>query len=220
MMQRLKLFLVGLVGAWSVRALLSTVRVRYEGREFERAVHDRGERIIYAFWHGRLLIPLYTHRKRGIHVMASLSRDGEIIARILHRLGFRTVRGSSSRKGARALVDLARAAKSGYDAAVTPDGPRGPRYKVQRGVTSLARLTGCPILPCGIEPARYKQLGSWDECRIPYPFTRVVIVMGEPFYVPRDSTEEQERELAAELERKILAASSRATALARGAAKS
>jgi len=215
-MERLKLFLIGHLGAWVLRILFLTIRIRCEGTEREEEIRGSGASIIYAFWHGRMLLPAYSHRNRRIHVMASLSKDGEIISRVLERLGFRAVRGSSSRKGARALVEMARAGKAGFDTAVTPDGPRGPRYRVQRGVTSLARLTGFPILPAGLEASRYWQLRTWDEFRIPKPFSRAAIVLGEPLVVPRDASDALEDELGRELERRILAVSERASALARG----
>jgi lysophospholipid acyltransferase (LPLAT)-like uncharacterized protein len=172
------------LAAYPLLALLCrTYRWRVEGAEHYQAVRDSGRQPILALWHGRILPGLHYFRNRGIVVITSQNFDGEWIARILHRFGFGTARGSSSRGGARALVQMRRDLAGGRPAAFTVDGPRGPAGVVQRGVVFLAGATGHPILPYHIESDRHWTLNSWDRTQIPKPFSTVALVMGEPMCV-------------------------------------
>jgi lysophospholipid acyltransferase (LPLAT)-like uncharacterized protein len=144
---------------------------------------------IYAIWHGQILmVPFVTERlgrsrgTRAIHVMASRSRDGELLARVVRRFGFGAVRGSSSRAGARALRLLARRVRAGHDVAITPDGPRGPAGQAQPGVVVLADLTRAPIVPVAFAACPVWRLPSWDDFEIPGPFARGAIVFGPPLH--------------------------------------
>jgi hypothetical protein len=145
-----------------------------------------GRPVIYAVWHGRMLMlaHFYPHR-RPIHVLVSRSRDGAVIGRLVEGFGARVVRGSSSRGGATALRRLVRLVRrEGGDVLVVPDGPRGPRYVAQAGAVQLARLTGAPIVPIGFGVSRGRVLRTWDEFLVPYPFGRACVVFGEPLVVP------------------------------------
>lgn len=186
--QRLKASLIAAGGAPLVGALCRTYRWHVEGAAHYNAVLASGRQPILALWHGRILPGLHYFRNRGVVVITSQNFDGEWIARILHRFGFGTARGSTSRGGARALVQLRRDLAAGRPAAFTVDGPRGPARSVQPGVVFLAGATGHPILPYHIEADRYWTLKSWDRTQIPKPFSRVVLVMGKPIEVP--STDE------------------------------
>jgi lysophospholipid acyltransferase (LPLAT)-like uncharacterized protein len=151
-----------------------------------------------AFWHGRILPATFYFRRRGIVVITSENFDGEWIARIIERFGYGTARGSTTRGGPRAMVQLVRAMKAGKPAGFTLDGPRGPARVAQPGAVWLAGATGNPILPFHLEAARAWTLGSWDRTQIPKPFTNVSLVIGEPIDIPSESTDEQLR-LAREL---------------------
>lgn len=144
--------------------------------------------MIYAFWHESILYFAWSHRRRGVSVMISRHGDGELIARTVELLGFSTARGSSSKGGPAALRTLARQVQSETrpitDMAMTPDGPRGPRRVVQGGILELAARTGLPIVPAAVSYARSWRAGSWDRMRIPKPFTRAVVLFGEPLWVP------------------------------------
>jgi lysophospholipid acyltransferase (LPLAT)-like uncharacterized protein len=166
-----------------IAGLCWTYRWRIEGAEHYTAVTSAGQRPILALWHGRILPGLHYFRNRGVVVITSQNFDGEWIARILHKLGFGTARGSTSRGGARALVQLRRELAAGKPAAFTVDGPRGPARVVQPGVAFLAGATGHPILPYHIESNRHWTLRSWDRTQIPKPFSTVVLVMGAPIRV-------------------------------------
>jgi lysophospholipid acyltransferase (LPLAT)-like uncharacterized protein len=142
-----------------------------------------GRRPILALWHGRIIAGLHYFRHRGVVVLTSQNFDGEWIARILERFGFRTARGSTSRGAVRALVQLRQDLGAGRPVAFTVDGPRGPARVAQRGAVWLAGATGHPILPYHIEARRYWTAGSWDRTQIPRPFTTVAIAIGEPLAV-------------------------------------
>ncbi len=193
-----------------LRLLGSTWRVRVlpEGVEEERGA--RGQRVIFSFWHGRMLVPAYTHRFRKIAILVSIHHDGEIIARVIRRLGFVAARGSTTRRGGAGLVHLLKLARSGHDLAFTPDGPRGPRYRVQRGVVYAASRTGLPVVPAAVEASPAWVLGSWDEFTIPKPGARAVILQGDPLPVPPDLDEAGIEEHRRELEARMLRLTARA----------
>lgn len=167
------------LGALFVLVLGRTLRIEKAGGK------DPGSGVIYAFWHGRMLIPLFTHRRRRIGILISQHRDGEIISRVTRILGYDPVRGSTTRGGARALREMVRKAGRDRCLAVTPDGPRGPGFVFQSGAVKLAQLTGLPIQPVGIGVERKKVLSSWDSFIVPIPFSRCVYVFGEPIRVDR-----------------------------------
>jgi lysophospholipid acyltransferase (LPLAT)-like uncharacterized protein len=170
-----------------IEVLARTWRWQVEGREHLDAVTASGQPPILALWHGRILPGTVYFRDRGIVVITSENFDGEWIARVIGRFGYGTARGSSSRGGVRALVQLRRDLAAGRPAAFTVDGPRGPRHRVQPGCIWLAKSTGSPILPFHIESRSCWTLRSWDRTQIPRPFTPVIVCIGAPFFVPPDS---------------------------------
>ena len=186
-------WIISRAAALCILLLGSTWRIRWFGLEQVRAAQKDGGNVIYAFWHGRMLALCFSHRRRLVHIMISEHRDGEMIARTVELLGFVPVRGSTTRGGLRALFQMADRISAGYDVAITPDGPRGPRFQVQQGVITLAQRTGMPIVPVANSASFGKTLSSWDRYIIPLPFSRVVILHGEPIPVPRQlSAEEME----------------------------
>jgi lysophospholipid acyltransferase (LPLAT)-like uncharacterized protein len=201
--QRVKASLIAFVAYPLVAALCGTYRWKIAGAEHYAAVTDSGRQPILALWHGRILPGLHYFRDRGVVVITSQNFDGEWIARVLHRFGFRTARGSSSRGGARALVQLRRDLAVGRPAAFTLDGPRGPARVIQPGAVFLAGATGQPILPYHVEADRHWTLKSWDRTQIPKPFSTVALVIGEPILV--DGTDEQtQQRKRQELERALV----------------
>jgi hypothetical protein len=174
------------LGALLVRALGATWRVDRDGLGRWDAEVAAGARCIYAFWHARLLPLVYTHRGLGIVVLVSRHRDGQLVTRIIERLGFGSARGSSTRggeEGARAM--LSRAADRRL-LGIAPDGPRGPAGRLKPGLVWLASRTGLPVVPVAGAARRCWRLRSWDRMRIPKPFERVVVAYGEPIRVPPD----------------------------------
>jgi lysophospholipid acyltransferase (LPLAT)-like uncharacterized protein len=203
MRQGLRYALAGTVGHALASALLATVRFRSEHRERFDTLIDQGEPVLFALWHGRLLPLTYFHRHRGFAAMVSRSKDGEYISRIVEKWGFEVVRGSTSRGGLTALRDVSRQIRAGNSVAITPDGPRGPRQRLQPGVILAAKLTGAPILPVVAGCNRAWWPGSWDRFCIPKPFAEVVVLYGEPRYVPRDADDAELARHAAALEREL-----------------
>jgi lysophospholipid acyltransferase (LPLAT)-like uncharacterized protein len=142
---------------------------------------------MFALWHGDMLPLLYLHRGEGVSVLISEHRDGEMIARVAESLGFRTVRGSTSRGAARALASMVRELKSGHDVAVTPDGPRGPAGSFAPGALIAAQRAGAPVIAVGVSARRAWRLSSWDRFLIPKPFARVSVAYSEPVQVDAPS---------------------------------
>ncbi len=164
-----------------LRVWLGTLRVRMRSADGRQHPPDPAvERYVYAFWHESLLAPAKIRTKAQI--MISQSADGEFISQVCHRLGIGVVRGSSSRNGALGLLDMLRA-RGGLHLALTPDGPRGPRRRVQAGVVLLASCTGLPIVPVGVGFTRAWRARSWDRFAVPWPFSTLVGVLGEPIQV-------------------------------------
>ena len=166
-----------------IRGLYATMRVRVIGGEIPRAFHDRGEGTINVFWHARLLLlPFAYLGEKSPHILISGHGDGEIIANVMKCFGFSLVRGSSSKRGKEALHEMVKLARENQDLGITPDGPRGPAEVVKPGVPLLGRLTGRPVIPLAYSCSRAKRFTSWDRFMLPYPFSRGVIVWGEPLY--------------------------------------
>ena len=140
-------------------------------------------------WHNRLLFfpVIFPHevRRRTVAVV-SPSRDGQYIADLLASLGIKSLRGSSSRKGARALKAAFQALERGCNVSFTPDGPRGPKYQMSRGPIHLASRSGRPIIPVSINASRYWSVNSWDRFQIPKPFSRLDAVLGKAIEIPPD----------------------------------
>jgi lysophospholipid acyltransferase (LPLAT)-like uncharacterized protein len=196
--------LVSLLGPLLLRLVHVTLRVRHVpiGRvESLRDSPDLRGPVLYAFWHQAQLIPAWTHRGRGIGILVSRHGDGELIARVVGRLGFHPIRGSTTRGGVSALKQIVREVRAGRDVAFTPDGPRGPRHRIQPGVIMAASLSGAPIVPVGIAVSRARRLRSWDRFLVPLPFATVVLRYGRPEHVPPDLDREGREEHLRRIER-------------------
>ncbi len=180
--------------AWAVISLWSrSLKVRFVNRDIPDRISAEGRNAIYAFWHGSLFLLPYTHRNYGTVIMVSESRDGEIMARMLKHFGLEVVRGSSKRKGHRALIGLINSMRKGKSVATAVDGPRGPLYKVKQGVVFLAGRQQTPIIPVATGVKRYWVLEkTWDKLIIPAPFTEGMVLFGEPIMVNGTSKEEIE----------------------------
>jgi lysophospholipid acyltransferase (LPLAT)-like uncharacterized protein len=143
----------------------------------------RRARFIYAFWHEALLCPTALPAK--IHVLISQHADGELIAQVCRHLRYGLVRGSSTRQGTQALLQMLKISRRS-NLLITPDGPRGPRRRVQRGLVFVASRTGLPVIPCGVGYERAWRAPSWDRFAVPYPFTKAVCIGAPPIHVPPD----------------------------------
>ena len=199
----LRFRLAGHLGRLLLGAYFPLVRTRWEGREQVRALRREGKGIIFVFWHGQLLPLVYHHRNEGIVVLVSEHSDGEYITRVIHRHGFETARGSSTRGGVKGLKGILRAAREGKVLGFTPDGPKGPRHEFKWGALIAAQLTGLPLVTIGVGADRAWYLRSWDRFMIPKPFSSVRIRYGAPRWVPRDASEEDLKRTARELEKEL-----------------
>ena len=172
-------------------AIVATVRFTVEGwdRLEEAVADDKGGMLLS--WHGNTVLPIYYCRNKGFYSIVSVSRDGELQNRLLRSRGFNTIRGSSARRGIRALLEATRALKDGKFLAHTPDGPKGPPKKVQPGTVYLAQRSGCPILPVGVACKPCRRLHSWDSHLVPLPFSKAALVFGEPLYITPDEDQQQ-----------------------------
>jgi lysophospholipid acyltransferase (LPLAT)-like uncharacterized protein len=200
--ERLFLGTMSSLGSFVLRVLGATWRVKWVGREHTAALKRDGHNWIYAFWHGGLLALIYTHRRQGIKVLVSTHRDGELVSRVISKLGFESVRGSTTRGGGRALFALARL-RDGASIGVAPDGPRGPSRQVHPGVIYLAQRSGLPIVPLTSAGSPCWRAGSWDRFTVPLPFSSCAVGYGEPMWVPRDTKGEDIDKLCHELEGRL-----------------
>ena len=202
--KRLQAAAISTIGWPIIEALAGTWTYRVMGLEHLKAIEADGHVPILAFWHGRILAGLPYFRHRGIIVITSENFDGEWIARIIARFGYGTARGSSSRGGAKALVQLRQALRAGHPVAFTLDGPRGPARVAQPGAVWLAGATGHPVLPFHVEADTSRTVRSWDRHQIPRAGASIRIAIGAPLYVA--NTDEATVEAArGELEARLAA---------------
>ncbi len=167
-----------------VRGLMSTCRLRVLGADVEKKHIGGGKGFIGVVWHKDFLFALDYFRRRKIVVMVSRSKDGELVTRAMHRMGYRTVRGSSSAGGREALAELTDLVREGWGAAIIADGPRGPARKAKIGCVLAGRGTGAPLIPWGCHAEPNITARNWDRTMIPKPFARITMGFGNPIYVP------------------------------------
>ncbi|MFL3665480.1 MAG: lysophospholipid acyltransferase family protein [Verrucomicrobiota bacterium] len=193
-----------------LRMLRFTWRVNFsDPHGMMEAGRDRP--FILCAWHNRLAYAMIAIREgiqpktgRRMAAMVSASRDGAFLVEILRAFDVEPVRGSTSRRGRQALLELSRQVKAGLHLGITPDGPRGPCYEIQDGILSLAQLTGLPIVPLGCQARRKVRFKSWDRFQLPWPLTRCDVAFGEPLEVPRKATDEQRNALKDDLKRRMM----------------
>jgi lysophospholipid acyltransferase (LPLAT)-like uncharacterized protein len=198
-----------------INALGHTLRWRVEGLQHLDAILASGRQPVMAFWHGRILPATFYFRRRGIVVITSENFDGEWIARIIERFGYGAARGSTSRGGKKAMLQLVRDMRTGRAAGFTLDGPRGPARVAQAGAVWLASATGNPVLPFHLEASSHWSLRSWDRTQIPKPFSTIALVVGGPLDVPNAASGETLEQARQELERRLSLLEARAIEIAR-----
>ncbi|MGA7901373.1 MAG: lysophospholipid acyltransferase family protein [Terrimicrobiaceae bacterium] len=189
--------LLAIIGSTILRLLFLTLRLDFEDRTgFTKNILKSP--VIMCFWHNRILgitLAFLRHypgkSRKGVNVLTSASRDGEILAQLVGQFGMDAVRGSSSRRGSRALRELIDLIENGGDIAITPDGPRGPRYSLGPGAISLAQLTTAPIAPVHAKFTRCLRMKTWDGFIIPLPFSKVSVTVDDPIHVPRELNDEE-----------------------------
>jgi lysophospholipid acyltransferase (LPLAT)-like uncharacterized protein len=198
---------------FSIRAIAATLRFTLDDRSGLFQQGEPKEKLIFAVWHNRLALVLIAYRRhvtrfaprRRMAGMVSASRDGGFLVEVLRRFEVEPVRGSSSRRGSRALRELIGWAARGYDLAVTPDGPRGPCYAVQEGVIAAAQYSGLPIVPASYYLNSKLRLKSWDRFQVPLPFARCDVTTGRPVRVPPDISDVEREAFRQQLEEELRA---------------
>jgi lysophospholipid acyltransferase (LPLAT)-like uncharacterized protein len=206
--QRLAAWLI-----WLVASLVAaTVRYRIHDPHGFQQRQDIGQ-TIYCIWHNRLALCVklyYGFGQRrdnapGLAGLVSASKDGALLSAIFQRFGVQPVRGSSSRRGAQALLELNTWAGRGYDLAITPDGPRGPRYVLADGAITLAQITGLPLVPASYHLNWKIRVKSWDQFQIPLPFARCDVQVGKVFHIPRQLSDDERETFRREVEAEMRA---------------
>jgi lysophospholipid acyltransferase (LPLAT)-like uncharacterized protein len=177
-----------------IRLINLTYRYEFVGLENKkkaRALHPKGA-FVFAIWHQNLIPGILAHGDEQYTMIISESKDGEIVAVTCEKLGHKPSRGSSTRGGKKALIEMVKNVKSGIPGALTVDGPKGPPHVVKAGVVELARLAQCAIVPMSPYASKFWVIKkSWDQFRIPKPFCKIVIAIGEPFFVDESITKEK-----------------------------
>lgn len=195
----LKVRAVSMLGGGLLTSLMRTTRYERAGTEHYDLWLARQRPAIYVLWHGRLIPCSYYHRNHRLATLISRHRDGDYIAGVVERWGYQVVRGSSSRGGAAALLQMVRLLREGTSLAITPDGPRGPRQTMKTGPLYAAQRAGVPIIPvtAGSDSAWWFE--GWDRFMVPRPFARIRMIYGEPLFVPAEADGAQIERLAQEL---------------------
>jgi len=194
---------------WVVRGFTATIRFHWGSLPTQLTAE--GQPYIFCAWHNRLPLSLIMYQKWAaqagaplrLAAIVSASRDGAMMARVLELFGVEPARGSSSRRGLQAMLELADWARRGYDIAFTSDGPRGPLYQIKPGVIALAQMTGRPIVPASYHLTRKLTLRSWDRFQIPLPFSTCTLKFGNPIHVPRSFRDEERARVCAEVEAEL-----------------
>lgn len=199
------MFLLGRLYKIIISALGMTCRKKILGQEHLDGLRRDGKNWIYSGWHCTVAVGAWVLRNQNIAIMVSASKDGELISQAVYALGNRTVRGSSTRGGMKAFMGLLKDIKKGTSAAVTPDGPVGPIFKLQNGIISMAQKTGVPLVPFHVEATKQWVFEkSWDKHRLIKPFSTVVIGYGEPIYIPPKMTEEEQERVRQSFEDRMM----------------
>ncbi len=181
-----------------------TCRVKYIGKEIEEQLKKQGQTWIYAAWHENTALTAWFIRNEKVAMMASDSKDGELIARGISLFGNIPVRGSASKGGAKAVKAMVKLLKQGHSAAITPDGPRGPVRQLQKGVLYISLMSGSPIVAAHIAANREWVFPTWDKHRLPKPFSKVVVSYNGPYFVERSRLKQNEAAVIAEVQRLML----------------
>lgn len=169
-----------------LRFVALTSSIIIDGIDNKTTLAFNKKNFILAVWHNKLFFSAYLERDNNLFTLISHSQDGEYITKVLKKFGFQIIRGSSSKGAVKALVQMIKVIRQGNNAAITPDGPRGPIYNVQPGIVMLAQKTRCPIIPISYASRFKKRLSSWDGFEIPYPFNKIVVTYGKPLYINKD----------------------------------
>lgn len=214
-MERIKLWLMALLTRLIINILCRLVKIKVLRKEFYLNAKKNGEKIIYILWHGRIIIPIFVHRNKGIRPLVSLSKDGEFTSITLKGFGYEPIRGSSSKGGKEAFHKMKEALETS-EVAIIPDGPRGPGRVLKEGCIYLAQQTGAVIIPISFSCKKRKFLKGWDKHLIFPPFTQCLMLYGKPIKIPENLTKEELEIAIKDVERRLIELDQEADRLASG----
>lgn len=183
--------------------LVKTYRIKIVNDAGIKKYAAESKPFIVAFWHGKMIIPWYIHRKYKIAALVSRSKDGEILTRLLKSWNYKVIRGSSHIGGKEALKIMENTISENYSLAITPDGPTGPVNKMKAGAVVLAERKSIPLFLIGTASKKYKELNSWDQFQIPKLFTKISVIYSDPIYVDKEASREEISNLIYECEDKL-----------------
>jgi lysophospholipid acyltransferase (LPLAT)-like uncharacterized protein len=183
--------------------LCKSIKIIKINDEHIKKLEQQNKNYILAFWHGTMLIPWYLHSNRNCAALVSRSKDGDLLTKILENWDYKVVRGSSSKGGEDALKIMVDQAKDNYSVAITPDGPRGPAYKIKPGAVVTSKKSKVPLVLAGIGFSKKKKLNSWDRFEVPYLFSKAKIIYSDPVYVDDTLTFDETSAMIQECESKL-----------------
>lgn len=166
-----------------VNSLCKTLRISFTNKNIVDALEEADEKYVLAFWHGTMLLPWHLNRQKNFAALISKSKDGDLLNKLLKRWRYNVIRGSSSAGGEIALGIMIDYAKNNSSIAITPDGPRGPAFKLKAGAVITAKKSGLPLILMGVGYKKKKLLKSWDAFQIPYFFTQANVIFSEPIFI-------------------------------------
>jgi lysophospholipid acyltransferase (LPLAT)-like uncharacterized protein len=203
--KKIKFFFIRKLVWLLIHLIIKSCKLRITGFEIVEELREKNIPIIYAYWHRHIFVTIYRFKKTGARPLISLSEDGELVSRIALEFGMNPVRGSSSRGGARAFLSLVNTIKEdNSEVLITADGPKGPPRQIKDGTIRLAQKTNAVIVPICWHASREKVFPkTWDQFKIPLPFSKITYAYGEPVVIPANVTRENYSELKENLKKAI-----------------
>jgi len=183
---------VSALAASYLRLVRFTGRIDIRESEHIRVLMDTNQPLIFCFWHGRLIPNVICWQEsRILHILSTPHRDGQIAAKTYNRFNIQTIWGSTQKGGTEAVRKILKTLKAGGVIGITPDGPKGPRQRMQKSALDMARMSGAMLVPVATSITRAKWLNTWDHMLLPLPFGHCILTFGEPMEVPRKATDEE-----------------------------
>lgn len=202
--QKITLFLAIKFGWLLVLALGKSIFIKEKGRHYLKELQRKKAKYIFVLWHGRIIVPIFVHRGAGITPMVSQHSDGEMIAQTMEKLGYHTVRGSSTRGGKEAFHEMVARINRGTVGAMIPDGPRGPNRQFKPGTIYIAQQADAYLVPVCFSANRKMEFRSWDKFTVPLPFSKNILLYGEPLKIPREASPRQLAKLRNVIEKRMI----------------
>jgi lysophospholipid acyltransferase (LPLAT)-like uncharacterized protein len=196
-------FLGNFVLYYLINVLCKSLKITVKNKPVTGNPESNNRKYVFAFWHGTMLLPWFMHRDQKFAALTSQSKDGDLLARILKKWNYQVIRGSSSKGGDTALGIMVDFASNGYSVSITPDGPRGPAYKLKAGAVIAAKKSGLPLVLAGVGYMKKRNLKSWDSFSVPKFFSRAQIIYSDPVYIDKELSYEETSAVIKQCEDKL-----------------